>query len=136
MGRADWCRRVWKPALTWLAESGDNAQPQLATVIPYDCRASFVSLHLRAGENPLEVAQWAGHSPRVMFEHYAGVIKELSGTPVLPVAEQILEARQMVHDLDRSELATLMARAITRQGMSLKDLANDANPRLGLDREA
>ena len=71
-----------------------------------------------------------------MFEHYAGVIKELSGTPVLPVAEQILEARQMVHDLDRSELATLMARAITRQGMSLKDLANDANPRLGLDREA
>lgn len=122
----NWRRCVWKPALTWLAESADDAQPQLLTVIPYDCRASFVSLHLRAGENPLEVAQWAGHSPRVMFEHYAGVIKELSGTPVVPVAEQILEARKMVEKLDRSELAKLMALAITRQGLPLKDLVEAA----------
>jgi integrase len=103
----NWRRRVWKPILAGLAEA-DPPQPTLASVIPYDCRASFVSLHLRAGENPLEVAEWAGHSPQVMFSHYAGVIKELSGEPVLPASEQIARARQAVDELDAQELDRVM----------------------------
>ena len=67
--------------------------PRLATSTPYDCWGSFVSLHLRAGASPLEVAQWAGHSPAVMFKHYANVIEELVGEPRLPAEEQIKRAR-------------------------------------------
>ncbi len=63
---------------------------------PYDCRGSFVSLHPRAGASPLEVAQWAGHSPAVTFRHYANVIEELRGEPILPVHEQITRARELV----------------------------------------
>ena len=58
---------------------------------------SFVSLHLRAGASPLEVAQWAGHSPAVMFKHYANVIEERLEThapgeePVsLPLSEELV----------------------------------------------
>ena len=51
-----------------------------------------MSLHLRAGASPLEVAAWAGHSPHVMFQHYANVIEELVGEPRLSAEEQICRA--------------------------------------------
>lgn len=104
----NWRRRVWKPVAKWLSEC-EPPQPQLAKLIPYDCRASFISLHLRAGENPLEVAEWAGHSPKVMFEHYTGVIRELQGEPSLPAAEQIARARDAVLKLDPEALDKLVA---------------------------
>jgi integrase len=121
----NWRRRVWKPILTWLA-TGDMAwNPGLANVVPYDCRGSFVSLHLRAGENPLEVAEWAGHSPQVMFSHYAGVIKELSGVAVLSAAEQIAEARGAVEDLQRAELNQMMSELFENPTASVKDIFDD-----------
>lgn len=100
----NWRTRVWKPALTGLAR--ETGLDRLATAIPYDCRGSFVSLHLRAGASPLEVAAWAGHSPQVMFKHYANVIEELVGEPRLSAEEQIHRARAAVQkrsaqDLDR-----------------------------------
>jgi integrase len=104
----NWRRRVWKPILKKLAE-GKPPQPQLMKARPYDCRGSFVSLHLRAGENAVEVAEWGGHSPRVMFTYYAGVIKELRGEPTLPAAEQIARARDAVIEREREELDELMA---------------------------
>jgi integrase len=98
----NWRQRVWKPILKEVAKG----QPAFATARPYDCRGSFVSLHLRAGDSPLEVAKWAGHAPAVMFAHYANVIEELRGEPILSVEEQILRARELVlesvdYDLDR-----------------------------------
>jgi hypothetical protein len=90
-----------------LADS-DPPQPRLAKAIPYDCRGSFISLHLRAGDSPLEVAKWAGHSPQVMFGHYANVIDELVGEPALPAVEQIARARQAVSELERQELDELI----------------------------
>jgi len=91
----NWRNRVWRPALRHLADA-DPALAWLATARPYDCRGSFVSLHLRAGASPLEVAAWAGHSPAVMFSHYAGVIQELVGEPTLSAEEQIERARKAI----------------------------------------
>lgn len=55
-----------------------------------------MSLHLRAGASPLDIAAWAGHSPQVMFKHYANVIEELVGEPRLAADEQIVRARSAV----------------------------------------
>jgi integrase len=104
----NWRNRVWKSAMKTLAD-GDPPQPQFCKTVPYDCRGSFISLQLRAGASPLEVARWAGHSPQVMFAHYANVIDELVGEPVLPVAEQIARARDAVMELERKELDEMMA---------------------------
>jgi integrase len=104
----NWRNRIWKPVMDKLA-SGTPPQPRLAKAVPYDCRGSFVSLHLRSGSSPIEVARWAGHSPQVMYGHYANVIDELVGQPVIPVAEQITEARKVVAELEAKELDTIMA---------------------------
>ncbi len=98
----NWRGRVWRPTLEGLA--AETKIERLATAIPYDCRGSFVSLHLRAGASPLEVAAWAGHSPQVMFRHYANVIEELVGEPPLPAEEQITRARVAVQERSSSEL--------------------------------
>jgi integrase len=103
----NWRNRVWSPAVAWLAD-GDPTLASLATARPYDCRGSFVSLHLRAGASPLEVAKWAGHSPAVMFRHYANVIEELQGEPTISAEEQILRAREAVEETEREELDRLV----------------------------
>ncbi|HEX4806839.1 MAG TPA: site-specific integrase [Conexibacter sp.] len=113
----NWRSRVWKPVMKDLAE-GKQPQPQLAKAVPYDCRGSFVSLHLRAGASPLEVAKWAGHSPKVMFDHYANVIEELSGEPILSAAEQIARARDAVFECEAAELDKLMADLIAHPTVS------------------
>lgn len=93
---------MWKPAVKELAAA--DGLGWLATVRPYDCRGSFVSLHLRAGASELEVARWAGHSPAVMFRYYANVIEELVGEPRISAEEQILRAREAVEARDADEL--------------------------------
>jgi len=102
----NWRGRVWRPAVEDLAR--ETGLERLARAIPYDCRGSFVSLHLRAGASPLEVAAWAGHSPQVMFKHYANVIEELVGEPRLAAEEQIHRARAAVQDRPQNELDRLM----------------------------
>jgi integrase len=87
----NWRARVWRPTVRALAE--ETGLARLGTATPYDCRGSFVSLHLRAGASPLEVAAWAGHSPAVMFKHHANVIEELVREPRLSAEEQIRRAR-------------------------------------------
>lgn len=103
----NWRGRVWRPTLE--AVAADTGLERLATAIPYDCRGSFVSLHLRAGASPLEVAAWAGHSPQVMFRHYANVIEELVGEPRISVDEQITRAREAVLKRSAEELDRLVA---------------------------
>ena len=56
----NWRNRVWKPVLEDIA--GHHTLASIGNARPYDCRGTFVSLHLRAGASPLEVAKWAGHS--------------------------------------------------------------------------
>jgi integrase len=103
----NWRNRVWHPIMQGLA--GGDGLHHLAAAPPYDLRDSFVSLHLRAGASPLEVAAWAGHSPQVMFAHYAHVIEELVGEPVLSAEEQIVRARAVVEAARKEELDGLVA---------------------------
>jgi integrase len=119
--RADfnnWRNRVWKPVLRDLA-GAEPALASLAAARPYDCRGSFVSLHLRAGASPLEVAKWAGHSPAVMFRHYANVIEELQGEPILPAEDQIMRARVAVEEKDGHELDRLVVDLVTNPTIGL-----------------
>ena len=108
----NWRNRVWKPVVRRLAKA--DGLERLARTRPYDCRASFVSLHLRAGASPLEVARWAGHSPAVMFKHYAAVIDELVGEPVISAEEQIVRARAAVAARDKEELDSLVQELFDR----------------------
>ena len=103
----NWRRRVWKPVMEELA-GADAALAHLATARPYDCRGSFVSLHLRAGASPLEVAAWAGPSAQVLFRHYASVIEELVGEPALSADEQIARARATVSSRRGDEVTELV----------------------------
>jgi integrase len=105
----NWRNRVWKPVMAQLASSKKHPVPRLASAIPRDCRSTFVSLHLRSGASPLEVARWAGHSPKVMFDHYAAVIDELVGEPSEPVEDQIIRARDTVAKLREQDLDKLIA---------------------------
>lgn len=98
----NWRGRVWRTVLKEMAAA--TGLTRLATSTPYDCRGSFVSLHLRAGASPLEVAAWAGHSPAVMFKHYANVIDELVGEPRLSAEEQITRARLAVQRLTGADV--------------------------------
>lgn len=107
----NWRGRVWRPAIAQLANA-EAALESLRRVRPYDCRASFVSLHLRAGASPLEVAQWAGHSPQVMFRHYAAVIEELVGEPRISVGRQIALAREALASKPEEEVKELVAAGV------------------------
>jgi integrase len=108
----NWRNRVWRPVPVDLAAAHDLRR--LKTARPYDCRGSFVSLVLRAGHSPLEVARWAGHSPAIMFRHYANVIEDLVGEPAMSATEQIQRAREAVREKQTEELDELVVDLLER----------------------
>ena len=77
-------RRLWHPARE---AAGVEALP------PYDLRHAFASLHIRAGTSVPELAEMLGHSPQMTLSTYTHVIRELKGTPIASVEDQILAAR-------------------------------------------
>jgi integrase len=50
---------------------------------PYTTRSSFISWALARGVNPVNLAAITGHDTKVMFEHYAGVVGEVTLPDVL-----------------------------------------------------
>ena len=60
----------------------------------YPGAMTVASLHVRAGTSIPELAEQMRHSPQMTISTYAHVIRELERTPVLPVEEQILRARE------------------------------------------
>ena len=46
-------------------------------------RHTFISHLIRKGIDPVTIAKFTGHSPKVLFEHYAGLFEQ----PVLPTIE-------------------------------------------------
>jgi len=107
----NWRARVWRPALDRLAEQ-DEALAHLRAARPYDLRGSFVSLQLRAGCSPVEVAAWTGHAVRVMYEHYAGVIHELVDQPRIPAEAEIRKARTALRSQPDEEVIELVAESV------------------------
>lgn len=124
----NWRNRVWTPTMQLLGSSKKYPQPRLAATIPRDCRSTFVSLHLRAGTSPLEVARWAGHSPKVMFDHYANVIDELVGKPRIPIDDEIWNARTKVATMRREALDELMAIVLDVERFAQRQLPAGDDP--------
>lgn len=107
----NWRRRIWKPAVEALAAADPNLD-WLSKSRPYDCRHSFVSLQLRSGVPPVEVARAAGHGVEVMYRHYAEVIEELAGQPQSPADEQIFRARKLLDEEAPEDVAELTAESL------------------------
>jgi integrase len=63
----NFCRRAWK---TVLAEVGVKYRR------PYNTRKTAITLSLKNGASPLEVAAAAGHDPQTLYEYYSDVIQE------------------------------------------------------------
>lgn len=64
-------RRAWKPILESLG---------IAYRKVYSTRHTFISHVLEQGMNPVAIAQLTGHDPKVLFDHYAGLLSK----PKLP----------------------------------------------------
>lgn len=80
-----WRKHHFKPAANAVG---------LEELVPYDLRHSFVSLLLREGQSPVEVADQLGHSPQMTLNTYGHVIRELKNQPRIPAADQIRAARE------------------------------------------
>lgn len=108
-----WRKEVWKPAVAALASS-DPSLDFLANSRPYDCRGSFVSLHLRAAVPPIEIAADAGHSLDVLYRHYGNVIEELRGEPPVSADEQIAKARTLIAEEAAETVAELTEESLKK----------------------
>lgn len=64
--------RVWRKARRIALAEDVQATPLAAR--PYDLRHACVSLWLKGGVEPPQVAEWAGHSVEVLLETYAAVL--------------------------------------------------------------
>ena len=102
----DWRERIFKPALKRAAEvvaENDAEFDKIVRMRPYDLRHTAVSLWLANGGKddkgrwdgsngrPADVAEWAGHEVRTMWETYAHKMD----TPYkVPIEKQIRDARE------------------------------------------
>ncbi|MGW9244687.1 hypothetical protein [Streptomyces badius] len=64
---------IWQAARV-KALSPEEAATPLAEV-PYSLRHAGVSLWIKAGVDPVEVARRAGHSPAVLWKFYAKILR-------------------------------------------------------------
>ncbi|MFI6728135.1 hypothetical protein [Streptomyces atratus] len=65
---------VWQAARQ-VALSADEVETPLADV-PYSFRHAGVSLWIKAGVDPVEVARRAGHTPAVLWKFYAKILRD------------------------------------------------------------
>ncbi|MBD2508979.1 tyrosine-type recombinase/integrase [Nostoc muscorum FACHB-395] len=66
--------RYYPGIVTQLVEVGEVSRYRP----PYCCRASFITECLERGVPVTRVAKWCGHSPEIIYKHYAGVLGENS----------------------------------------------------------
>lgn len=99
----NWRDRVFRPAMLTAGWPADTTRKRtrrgVTTVVPFtslrprDLRASFVSLLVWSGMNPVEVAAQTGHSVETLLRVYAGVFRDFDPAGRRPAAEVIYEAR-------------------------------------------
>lgn len=86
--------RNWRKRVFYEARSACAKEAAFATLpTPYSLRAAFVSLLLDARENPVVIAEEAGHNVATLFKHYAQVIQDLRGAPSVEPNQAIRAAR-------------------------------------------
>jgi integrase len=90
-GRA-WTKEDWD---NWRQRTWGRARRRagLAAPIPYDLRHSAASLWIAEGRQPLRVAQWLGHSVKVLLETYAHLIADFADDVRIDAEAEITRAR-------------------------------------------
>jgi integrase len=83
----NWRRRIYIPAAE---EVG------IQSARPYDLRHSFVSLLIAEGQNVVDIARQAGHSPTMALNTYAHVFEEFDPAERMSAADRIRQAREQV----------------------------------------
>jgi integrase len=104
----DWRNRVFKPAARRVAKKvgrNEEERERIEALRPYDLRHTAISHWLASGgkgkdgefdgspANVVEVASWAGHQPRTLWDVYAHEVETL---PKVPLADQVRPARAKV----------------------------------------
>ena len=94
--RADgnpWTKVDWD---NWRKRTWDKAceRAGLDAPVPYDLRHSFASLLLAEGHQPLRVAQWLGHSLKVLLDTYAHLIADFADAGRIDAEVEIARARE------------------------------------------
>lgn len=103
----NWRERVFRPALVAAGapldaqrrrgtdrETGEPVIVQTTSWRPRDLRASFVSLLVYSGRNPVEVAAQTGHTVETLLRVYAGVFRDFDPADRRPADEVVAEARE------------------------------------------
>lgn len=103
----NWRDRVFRPALVAAgapldAQRKRGTDPQTGEPIivkttswrPRDLRASFVSLLVYSGMNPVEVAAQTGHTVETLLRVYAGVFRDFDPANRRPAGEVVTGARE------------------------------------------
>jgi len=95
VARADgsaWTKDDWD---NWRERTWDKACERVGLdAAPYDLRHSAASLWLAEGHQPLRVAQWLGHSPRVLLDTYAHLIADFADAGRIDAEVEIARARE------------------------------------------
>jgi integrase len=68
----------------------------IANARPYDLRHSFVSHLIAEGQNLVDIARQAGHSPTMALNTYAHVFEEFDPAERMSAADRIRQAREQV----------------------------------------
>jgi integrase len=68
---------------------------------PYTTRATFISLALARGANPVELSAITGHNVQTMFKHYAGVVGQITVPELVfeGIAIKVPEGCKQLHTL-------------------------------------
>jgi integrase len=115
-GWRDWRERVWQPACeavglasitnTTIVKDGKRrARRTYEGAVPYDLRHSFASLLIHENKySIMQIAEWMGHSPFTLLNHYAHVIGDTTGKSTQPSERAIKLAREtaMPHTTNNS----------------------------------
>lgn len=94
----NWRRRVYRPVALAARLGADSANP-------YTLRHVYVSLRYAAGDNPIDVAAAAGHSPTLSQDYYAKSIEGYQRRGAIDLEAEIARARGRFATLKVSEPA-------------------------------
>lgn len=68
--------RAWKTILGGL--------PHISYKKPYQIRHTFVTLMLKVGQTPQDIAKYCGNTPAVIFSNYAGLTRDFVPPEIIP----------------------------------------------------
>lgn len=108
--------KVWARARRAVLTEAQQASPLARW--PYDLRHAAVSTWLNGGVDPTQVAEWAGHSKKVLLDVYAKCLDGRQEIAQQRISEILGEVREKTHDHNQSNFEQLTAGIATILGSS------------------